>query len=243
MQKELWEDWCERTFLLLGRESVEKLHDVHVLVAGLGGVGGMVVESLCRAGIGHFTLVDADVIHSSNINRQIIATTKNIGVLKVKAWQQRILEINPSCKVQTYTWFLKDEKIPQILDQHYDFVVDCIDTLAPKTFLLYHTCQRKYKVISSLGSGGRIDPMSVRIGDISETSNDRLGYYLRKRLHKLGIYRGIPVVYSKEPIRNQSILSKDITQTPQSIVGTISYMPMVFGLFMSSYIIRSLLDL
>lgn len=236
------EEWRERTILLLGQENVEKLQQFHVLVAGLGGVGGMVVEALCRAGIGQFTLVDADVVHKTNINRQIIATLENIGQYKVDVWRERIAKINPSCVVHTYNWFLKDEKIPQILEQPYDFVVDCIDTLAPKTFLLYHAYHKNYRVISSLGSGGRLDPLAIRIGDISETTNDRLGYYLRKRLHKLGIYEGIPVVYSIEPVRSTSILSKDITHTPQSIVGTISYMPMAFGLVISSYVIRRLLE-
>jgi tRNA A37 threonylcarbamoyladenosine dehydratase len=233
--------WDERTRLLIGDEAVERIRQAHVLVVGLGGVGSAVVESLCRAGVGKLTLVDMDTIHLTNLNRQLIATRGHVGILKVDAWKDRIHQINPACEVEALPWLLKDEKIPNLLELPFDFIADCIDTLAPKAFLIYHAVQRHRKIISSLGSGGRLDPASVRIGDISETSHDRLGYYLRKRLHKLGIYQGIPVVYSVEPVRLSAILSKDFSKEKQSTVGTISYMPMVFGLFMSSYIIRQLI--
>lgn len=175
-------DWLIRTELLVGKKDIGKLEKAHVLVCGLGGVGAAAAEMLCRSGIGKITIVDSDKIHSSNRNRQIPALLSTEGMLKTEVMQQRLLDINPKLKHTAVDLYIKDEKITNVLSRtKYDYVVDAIDTLSPKIYLIYNCMQMKLRLISSLGSGGKFNPSQVQIADISESYNCKLGYYLRKK--------------------------------------------------------------
>jgi len=233
--------WNERTELLLGNAAVEKLKQSHVLIAGLGGVGGMVTEMLVRAGIGEITVIDADIIHESNRNRQLVALNSNEGKSKVSVWKDRLLDINPELRIHVLAEFLRDEAIPKLLENKFDFVVDAIDTLAPKVFFIYHTMQKGYPLVSSLGSGSKLAPELIKICDISESYNCTLGFYVRKRLHKLGIRSGFDVVFSPEKQIENTVIPDDSDKAIKSTIGTISYMPNAFGTFLASVVIRKLL--
>ena len=234
--------WKDRTELLLKKEAVDKLAGSHVLIAGLGGVGGMCAEMLCRAGIGKFTLFDADVVNETNINRQIIATTENIDQYKCDEWEKRLKSINPEVDITIHKEFLCDDRIPEVLKGNYDYVVDAIDTLAPKVFFLYHSVQNGHKLVSSMGSGSRMAPEKIEIADVKDSHHCKLGWYVRKRLHKLGVHSGFDVVFSPEPVMDDTFVVEDSTNQ-KSIVGTISYMPNVYGAFIASVVIRRLLDM
>lgn len=242
MAKKINDDWLIRTELQIGRKNVLILRKKHVLVCGLGGVGAAAAEMLCRAGIGKMTILDSDKIHFSNRNRQIPALVSTEGMFKTDAMQQRLLDINPKLKITAINKYIKDEKITDVLGlAKFDYVVDAIDTLSPKIYLIYHCMQMKLPLISSLGSGGKYDPSQIRIADISESYNCKLGYYLRKKIHKLGIYNGFKVVFSPEEVDDTSILLIENEKNKKSIVGTISYMPVAFGCFLASAVIRDFL--
>ncbi|HNX79134.1 MAG TPA: tRNA threonylcarbamoyladenosine dehydratase, partial [Prolixibacteraceae bacterium] len=180
--------WDERTLLLLGESNAGKLRNAKILVVGLGGVGAYAAEMLCRAGIGNMTIIDGDVIEESNRNRQLPALVSTWKKPKVQVVAQRLLDINPDLILTVLEEYLRDERTVEVLDnQQYDYVVDCIDTLSPKTFLIYHAVQKGFKVVSSMGSGGKMDPEQVSIADISKSHDCKLARMVRKRLHRLGI--------------------------------------------------------
>ncbi len=233
--------WDERTLLLLGESNAGKLRNAKVLVVGLGGVGAYAAEMLCRAGIGNMTIIDGDVIEESNRNRQLPALVSTWKKPKVQVVAQRLLDINPDLILTVLEEYLRDERTVEVLDnQQYDYVVDCIDTLSPKTFLIYHAVQKGFKVVSSMGSGGKMDPEQVSIADISKSHDCKLARMVRKRLHRLGIRDGVTVVYSPEEVPETAIrLEQGVNKN--STVGTISYMPPVFGCYMASVVIRGLL--
>ncbi|HOY38812.1 MAG: tRNA threonylcarbamoyladenosine dehydratase [Bacteroidales bacterium] len=234
-------NWNERTILLLGSEKVKVLENSHVLVAGLGGVGAYVAEMLCRAGVGKLSLIDADVVNPSNLNRQLIALRSNIGKAKPTVMEQRLKEINPDIELLISEVFLKDEKIDEALSIPYDFVADAIDTLSPKINFIKTCLENKLPLISSMGAGGKTDPEKVKIDDISKSYNCNLARILRKRLHRLGIREGFRVVYSSEKADKSSVIEEE-SLNKKSNVGTISYMPAIFGCFMAAEIIRSLTE-
>jgi tRNA A37 threonylcarbamoyladenosine dehydratase len=234
--------WYERTELLLGNENIEKLKGSKVLVCGLGGVGGAAAEQLVRAGIGTIGIVDADTVAVSNINRQIIATHNNIGKNKVDEFETRLKSINPEIKLITKKIYLRDEILLDTLLEGWDYVVDAIDTLSPKLNLIRICYQNNIPVVSSMGSGGKTDPMKVKIADISESYNCGLARMLRKRLHRLGIYSGIDVVFSVEKV-NKEVIVEEESMNKKSNIGTISYMPVIFGCFCASVVIRKLCKL
>ncbi|MFC0876062.1 ThiF family adenylyltransferase [Saccharicrinis sp. FJH2] len=234
-------DWTSRTELLLGREKLDKLKKAHVLVVGLGGVGAYAAESICRAGIGKMTIVDGDVVNPSNLNRQLIALNSTIGESKSDVLSGRLKDINPDLELSVHNIFLRDEETIKLLEAvHYDYVIDAIDTLSPKVYLLYHALQKGYKVVSSMGAGGKMDPTKIHISDISKSSVCRLARTVRKRLGKMGIRKGITVVYSTEEAAEHAIIGSSEEQNKNSTVGTISYMPAVFGCFVASVVIRDL---
>lgn len=232
--------WDERTLLLLGESNAVKLRKAKILVVGLGGVGAYAAEMLCRAGIGNMTIIDGDVIEESNRNRQLPALVSTWKKPKAQVVAQRLLDINPDLNLTVLEEFLRDERTIEVLDnQQYDYVVDCIDTLSPKTFLIYHAVQKGFRVVSSMGSGGKMDPEQVSIADISKSHDCKLARMVRKRLHRLGIRDGVTVVYSPEEVPETAIrLEQGMNKL--STVGTISYMPPVFGCYMASVVIRSL---
>jgi tRNA A37 threonylcarbamoyladenosine dehydratase len=236
-------NWQSRTQLLIGEEALVRLSSVHVLVVGLGGVGAYVAEMLCRSGVGELTLVDGDVFTETNLNRQLPALRTTLGKPKTEVLAERLLSINPNVKLHLHSVFLRDELTTELLQKcRYDFVVDAIDTLSPKVFLLYHALQNGLRVVSSMGSAGKMDPSQVKIADISKSEYCRLAKMVRKRLHKLGVKRGITVVYSTETLVDSAVvLTKDEEPNKNSTVGTISYMPAVFGCFLASFVIRELI--
>ena len=213
----------------------------HVLVVGLGGVGAYAAEEIARAGVGRMTLVDADVVSLSNLNRQLPALHSTLGKPKAEVMAARLRDINPDLEVEVRNCFVRDEETEALLDAaHYDFVVDAIDTLSPKTFLIYHALQRHLPIISSMGAGAKVDPSRIRIADISKTTDCALARAVRKRLRGMGISSGLPVVFSTEPANPQAILEVEDEECKRTTTGTVSYMPVLFGCYLASYVIRHL---
>lgn len=234
-------DWTTRTALLLGTEGMRRLAASHVLVVGLGGVGAYAAEEITRAGVGRMTLVDADVVSLSNLNRQLPALHSTLGKPKAEVMAARLRDINPDLEIEVRNCFVRDEETEALLDAaHYDFVVDAIDTLSPKTFLIYHALQRHLPIISSMGAGAKIDPSRIRIADISKTTDCALARAVRKRLRGMGISSGLPVVFSTEPANPQAILEVEDEACKRTTTGTVSYMPALFGCYLASYVIRHL---
>ena len=236
------ENWQERTELLIGKENVDKLAKSHVLVVGLGGVGGYAAENLCRAGIGELTIVDGDLLHPSNKNRQLVALNSTMNKPKAEILGARLMDINPDLKLNIIQEYIKDDRMIEILDKPFDYVVDAIDTLSPKVYLIYHSIQKGLKIVSSLGSGARMDPTKITIKDISKSYNCRLGFLLRKRLRKLGISKGFKVVFSEDKADEAAVVVDEPGENKKSTVGTISYMPPIYGCFCASVVIRDLIE-
>lgn len=234
-------EWQERTRLLLGDKGFEKLNSSHVLVVGLGGVGGYVAEQLTRAGIGELTIVDGDVVSQSNMNRQLLALQSTQGMPKAEVMAARLRDINPDVKLHVVNQFMKDQALIDLISQPYDYVVDAIDTVSPKVFLLYYAVQNNQRIVSCMGAGGKMHPDKIEIADIDKSHHCHLAFYIRKKLHKLGIRTGIKVVFSPEPVSKSAVIEEE-SQNKASNVGTISYMPAAFGCFCASVVINGLLE-
>ncbi len=222
----------ERTELLIGREGIEKLEESRVLVFGVGGVGGYVCEALVRAGVGAIEIVDNDVVSESNINRQIIASYDTLGMAKTEVMEKRMLSINPACEaVRRDLFYLPDTPEAALFDfSRYDYVVDAIDTTSAKIDIITRCKEAGTPVISSMGTGNKLDPSAFEITDISKTSVCPLAKVVRKELRNRGI-KGVKVLYSKEePIKTGS-------RTP----GSISFVPSAAGLLIAAEVIRDLL--
>ena len=211
-------------------------------MAGLGGVGAYVAEQLVRAGIGKLTIVDGDTLHLTNRNRQLPALESTMGMKKTDVMAQRLRDINPDVELMIIDYYIKDQLIIDILSQSFDYVVDAIDSLTPKVYLLFHAHQLGHKVVSSMGAGGKLDPQQVKIVDIAQTYQCRLAYYIRKKLHKLGVWEGITAVYSSEVVARRSVKAESGELSKRSTIGTISYMPALFGMYCASVVIRSLIE-
>ena len=241
VQEELMEDWKQRTRLLLGAEKMERMSRAHVLVVGLGGVGAYAAEMICRAGVGRMTIVDADAVQPTNINRQLPALHSTMGMRKVEILEARFKDINPEVELTVLPVFLKDENIPQLLDAaQYDFIVDAIDTLAPKCYLIAEALKRRIKIVSSMGAGAKSDITQVRFADIWDTYHCGLSKAVRKRLQKMGVKRKLPVVFSTEQADPSAVLLTENEQNKKSTCGTVSYMPAVFGCYLAEYVIKRL---
>ena len=235
--------WLARTGMLLGDTGLEKLKASRVLVVGLGGVGSYAAEMICRAGVGSMTIVDGDNVHVTNRNRQLPALKSTEGLPKAEVMAQRIREINPDINLTIIREYLRDERMVEVLKPGYDYVVDAIDTLSPKIFLIHHSLSMKLRLVSSMGAGGKFDPEKIRISDISETTDCSLARILRKRLHRLGINEGFTAVYSPETVDKTRIVQVEGERNKASIVGTISYMPAAFGIACASVVIRDLVGI
>ena len=235
------EDWKQRTRLLLGEEKMERLQQAHVLVVGLGGVGAYAAEMICRAGVGRMTIVDADTVQPTNINRQLPALHSTMGREKAEVLAARFKDINPDIQLTVLPVFLKDDNIPELLDAaRYDFIVDAIDTLAPKCYLIAEALKRHIKIVSSMGAGAKSDITQIRFADIWDTYHCGLSKAVRKRLQKLGIKRKLPVVFSTEQADPKAVLLTEDEQYKKSTCGTVSYMPAVFGCYLAEYVIKRL---
>ena len=234
-------EWQQRTELLLGEEKMERLRRAHVLVVGVGGVGAYAAEMLCRAGVGRMTIVDADTVQPSNINRQLPALHSEVGNFKVDVLAERFRDINPGMELTVMPVYLKDEAIPGLLDStKFDFVVDAIDTVAPKCFLIYHVLLRGIKIVSSMGAGAKKDVTQIRFADLWETYHCGLSKAVRKRLQKMGMKRRLPVVFSTEQADPDAVMLVEGEANKKSTVGTVSYMPAVFGCYLAEYVIRKI---
>lgn len=234
-------EWQQRTELLLGKERMEHLRNSHVLVVGLGGVGAYAAEMICRAGVGKMTIVDADTVQPSNINRQLPALHSVIGRPKAEVLAERFKDINPDLDLTVLPIYLKDEAIPQLLDSaKFDFIVDAIDTVAPKCYLIYNALKRGLKIVSSMGAGAKSDITQVRFADLWETYHCGLSKAVRKRLQKMGMKRKLPVVFSTEQADPNAVILIDDEQNKKSTTGTVSYMPAVFGCYLAEYVIRKI---
>lgn len=235
--------WMSRTQLLLGDEKTEILLSKHVLVVGLGGVGGICAEMIARAGVGKMTIVDADTVDLSNTNRQIPALHSTAGKEKAGVLAERLKDINPELDLTVMPIYIKDELTSKLLDEnHFDYAVDCIDTLSPKVFFIKGCIDRKIPIVSSLGAGGKVDPSKVVITDISKTYQCNLARYVRKKLHGIGIRKGLKVIFSAEAVDQTRILVTEKAYPKKSIIGTISYMPAIFGCMAASVAIRELYE-
>lgn len=235
------EDWKQRTRLLLGEEKMERLQQAHVLVVGLGGVGAYAAEMICRAGVGRMTIVDADTVQLTNINRQLPALHSTMGREKAEVLAARFKDINPDIQLTVLPVFLKDDNIPELLDAaRYDFIVDAIDTLAPKCYLIAEALKRHIKIVSSMGAGAKSDITQIRFADIWDTYHCGLSKAVRKRLQKLGVKRKLPVVFSTEQADPKAVLLTEDEQNKKSTCGTVSYMPAVFGCYLAEYVIKRL---
>lgn len=234
-------EWLSRTRLLLGQEKLENLMEKHVLVVGAGGVGAYAAEMLCRAGVGRLTVADGDTVNASNINRQLIALHSTVGMEKTAVLARRLRDINPDLKLEVRQEFLEGEGLIRLLDEcDYDYVVDAIDTLTPKVELITECLRRKQRIISSMGAGGRMDPTQITYGDISDTRECALARAVRCRLRKQGIRRGLKVVFSTEPADRDAVLMTETERNKKSTVGTVSYMPAMFGCYLAAFVIRKL---
>lgn len=234
-------EWQQRTELLLGKDRMEHLRNSHVLVVGLGGVGAYAAEMICRAGVGKMTIVDADTVQPSNINRQLPALHSVIGRPKAEVLAERFRDINPDLELTVLPVYLKDETIPELLDSaKFDFVVDAIDTVAPKCYLIYNALKRGIKIVSSMGAGAKNDITQVRFADLWETYHCGLSKAVRKRLQKMGMKRKLPVVFSTEQADPNAVILIDNEQNKKSTTGTVSYMPAVFGCYLAEYVIRKI---
>lgn len=220
---------------------MERLQQAHVLVVGLGGVGAYAAEMICRAGVGRMTIVDADTVQPTNINRQLPALHSTMGREKAEVLAARFKDINPDIQLTVLPVFLKDDNIPELLDAaQYDFIVDAIDTLAPKCYLIAEALKRHIKIVSSMGAGAKSDITQIRFADIWDTYHCGLSKAVRKRLQKLGVKRKLPVVFSTEQADPKAVLLTEDEQNKKSTCGTVSYMPAVFGCYLAEYVIKRL---
>ncbi len=239
---------CARTEILLGQKGLARLAESHVLIAGLGGVGGACAESLCRAGIGTLTLVDFDKVEKTDLNRQLIATHSTLGQQKVDVLGERLHDINPDTHIVKRNEFIDREKAEAIAqEQDLDFVADCIDAIAYKTVLIDSCNRQGMPIISSMGAGGRLDPTQVKISRMDKTQNCALAREMRKQLRRIHASLKFPVVHSTElqikALPHQAVCATDTAPAgrPRAVNGAISYMPNIFGLMMAGHIIQTLL--
>ena len=223
------ETWQQRTALLMGEEALARLASSTVAVIGVGGVGAYAAEMIARAGVGHLVLLDCDVVSPSDKNRQMLALDSNMGRVKVDVISERLRDINPAVIIDIIPEYLTEENVSALLGGFkIDFLVDAIDTLAPKLALIEYCVKSGIPHVSSMGAGAKYDATKVRLTDLSKSYNCPLAYIVRKKLRKRGIEKGFKVVFSEE-LPDREAIVEDAGRNKKSQVGTISYMPAVFG--------------
>lgn len=230
-----------RTELLIGKEGIDKLKNAKVAVFGIGGVGGYVVEALVRSGVGAIDLIDSDTVCESNLNRQIIATRSTIGKYKVDAMKERIMDINPECKVDVYKCFYLPETKDEFDFEKYSYVIDAVDTVTAKIQLVMEAYEKNVPIISSMGAGNKMNPAMFEVADIYKTSVCPLAKVMRRELKKRGIKK-LKVVYSKEEAikpKQEEINEKRVKVIP----GSNAFVPSVAGLIIASEVIKDLIGL
>ena len=233
------EEQFERTSLLYGKENIDKLQNKHVAIFGVGGVGGYVVESLIRSGIGHISIFDNDVVSITNINRQIIALYSTIGQYKVDVLKKRILDINPNCEVHAYKMFVDENNINDIDFSQFDYVVDAIDTVKSKIAIIKKCHDENIKILSSMGAGNKNNPMGFIISDINQTEYDPLAKAIRQKLRKINI-KHLKVCYSKEmPLK---IINNDNNDNKKVVPGSNAFVPSSCGLLIAKTVFFDLME-
>lgn len=232
----------DRTKRLLGADAMKNLEQAHVAVFGIGGVGGHAAEALVRSGIGEITIVDSDEVAESNINRQLIATTRTIGRKKVDVMEERLLEINPEIKVHKYCCFFLPETKKDFNFYNYDYVIDAVDTVTAKVALVEACQEYAVPIISSMGAGNKLDPTAFEVADIRKTSVCPLAKVMRRELKKRNI-KHLKVVYSKEiplePRENEGFVS-DETRKKRATPGSIAFVPSVAGLILAGEVVKDI---
>ena len=235
------EEWKERTGMIAGEEGLRRLEAAHVAVIGAGGVGGYAAEMIARAGVGHLIVLDSDSVSVTNKNRQILAMDSTVGRPKCDVLRERLLDINPSLDLTVIKTYLDvDDVAPVLGGYRIDFLVDAIDTLSPKMALIKYCMDNGIALVSSMGAGAKLDATKVRLADISKSFNCPLAFVVRKRLRRMGIRKGFDVVFSEELPVKEAIVECD-ERNKKSLVGTISYMPAVFGCICAQAALRHLL--
>ena len=235
-------EYVERTQLLVGDDGIERLKKAHVLVAGVGGVGGACVEALGRAGIGKMTLIDFDRVAPSNCNRQVVALRSTVGRSKIDVMAERLKDLNPEIDLALKAARISPSEAHHYVTAEVDVVLDCIDAISSKIALIQAAQEREIFVASSMGAGGRVNPAWVKVADLYETSGCPMATAVRKQARRAGIKAGVRVVYSNEPPLPHVPREFVAGGGPQKTVnGTISYMPGLFGFFMASEALRYLL--
>lgn len=235
------EEWKERTGMIAGEEGLRRLEEAHVAVIGAGGVGGYAAEMIARAGVGHLIVLDSDSVSVTNKNRQILAMDSTVGRPKCDVLRERLLDINPSLDLTVIKTYLDvDDVAPVLGGYRIDFLVDAIDTLSPKMALIKYCMDNGIALVSSMGAGAKLDATKVRLADISKSFNCPLAFVVRKRLRRMGIRKGFDVVFSEELPVKEAIVECD-ERNKKSLVGTISYMPAVFGCICAQAALRHLL--
>jgi tRNA A37 threonylcarbamoyladenosine dehydratase len=236
-----------RTEQLLGLEGLDKLKKAHVTLCGLGAVGSFAAEALARAGVGHLTLVDYDVVSESNINRQLYALTSTVGMKKSAVAEARIKDINPDCEITVFDCFINEETTDPILDRPMDVLVDAIDSLFSKIFLIIKAKERGLSIVSSMGAAGKLDADAITCGDISKTTYCPLARSVRRHLHRRGVFDGVRCVYSTEQTQNKNPSTVGEVPTDDGnriapVLGSISYLTAIFGLKTAGEAIRMILE-
>lgn len=235
--------WLQRSEALVGKENLEKLQRSHVLIAGLGGIGSFAAEYIARAGIGKMTIVDGDTVEASNRNRQLPALISTEGQSKAQIMANRLKDINADLQIRVFETYLEEEKIQQIIESDtYHYVIDAIDTITPKVSMIKNCLQRNIPIVSAMGAGGKLCPEKVRIADIYETYNCTLAQQVRKTLRKWKVKGNFKAVFSTELPDKTKVQYVDGARHKKSFLGTISYMPSLFGCFCASVVIRDLMS-
>ena len=229
-----------RTEMLLGRDAIEKLHSARVAVFGLGGVGGYAVEALARSGVGSLDLIDSDIVSISNLNRQILAAHSTVGMLKVDAARQRVLDINPDCVVRAYPIFYTPETADSFDFTRYDYIVDAIDTVTGKLALVERAVAVNTPIICCMGTGNKLDASAFQVADISKTTMCPLARVMRKELAKRGI-RHLKVVYSQEEALTPTGWEEEAAALgKRQIPGSVAFVPGAAGLLLAGEVVRDL---
>lgn len=236
------EDWKERTSMLIGEEGLQRLSVSRVAVIGVGGVGGYAAEMVVRAGVGHLIIMDSDNVSVTNKNRQPLALDSTVGRPKCDVLRERLLDINPQLDIIVLKEYLEAGSADEVLGKYrIDFLIDAIDTLSPKMSLIKYCMDRGIPLVSSMGAGAKTDATKVRLADISKSFNCPLAALVRKRLRRMGIKKGFQAVFSEELPKKEAITECD-DRNKKSLVGTVSYIPAVFGCVCAQAALQSLLS-
>ena len=233
-------DIFARTQMLIGPEGLRRLQNSRVAIFGLGGVGSYAVEALARAGIGHFVLIDNDVVAPSNINRQLIALHSTLGQLKVEVARARILDINPTAEVEIHDTFILPENAAGFIRKDYDYLVDAIDTVCAKVELIFQARKAGIPVISCMGTGNKMNPTGFVVADIFQTKYCPLSKAMRRELRKRGIDQ-LKVVYSPEKPVSKTITSDEDSAAGRHVPGSISFVPPAAGLILAGQVVQDLI--